>query len=357
MARPRARRYRDLPDNLTFDSAKGLYRYRHPITKRQHYLTNDKKACIKAAKELNQRLQPADGDLVSSVIGGAQTFTAATYRYEQDVMPDHEYSPKTQSQYETYLSKLRGCSLAKMPISQIEVTHVVDALDRLTTGDRMRNVYRHLMIQIFRCAMELGWCSDNPAEITRARKTKRQRMRLTMEGYRAVRKAAPPWLRAAMDLALITLQRPEDLVAARYSDIVDDELYIRQQKTGTKLRISVGPELAEAIALSRDGKACPFIIHEKPKRVRKSKIKQHPMQVTVGRLGKEFAKARDASGFYAKADNPPAFYEIKSLGGDRYRQMGWPESAIQALYGHTDREMTEHYLEGHEAPWEGVASG
>ncbi len=128
-----------------------------------------------------------------------------------------------------------------------------------------------------------------------------------------------------MDLALVTLQRPEDLVMARYSDIQSGALYIQQRKTGTKLAISIGPELASVIEDRRDGKVCPFIIHHRPRRLPSNPPanREHPMQVYVDKLGKAFASARQKSGVFASAHNPPAFYEIKSLGGDRYRQMGW----------------------------------
>lgn len=361
MARPRSRRYRDLPDNLTFDTAKGLYRYRHPVTKRQHYLTNNKAQCVKAAKELNQRLQPADGGLVGQVIGGGHTFAMATYRWESDVMPDHSYSEKTASQYRVYLRKLRDSGLAKMSIGEIEVVHVVDALDRLTAGKRMRNVYRHLMIQAFRCAIELGWCDTNPAEATRQVKTKRQRERLTMEGYAAVYAVADSPLRAAMDLLLVSLQRPEDMVMARYTDESDGRLHVEQQKTGTRLAISIGEELRAAIDATKDGRVCPFIIHRMPRRV-KSRDKwhadrRHVMQVFVDQLSRDFRKARDKSGFYKNSDNPPSLYEIKSLGGARYRAMGWTPEQIKQLYGHKDMDMTELYLGDHEPPWAPVSAG
>lgn len=359
MVRPRSRKYRDLPDNLTYDVSRGLYRYRNPVTKKQHRLSNDKAACIRAAKQLNARLMPANADLVSKVMGGGQTWTMAVYRYEQEVMPDENWGEKTRKQYVTYLRNLRACSLGAIAVSQIEVVHVVQALDRLTTGKRMRNIYRHLMIKIFRYAVEMGWCSDNPAEITRVVNDKRKRMRMTMAGYNAIRSAADPWLQVAMDLALVTLQRPEDLVMTRYSDIQNGKLHIRQRKTETKLRITVRKELQDVINASRDNRVCPFIIHRKMRRTpaKPSAKREHPMQVFVDQLGKAFAKARAKSGYYDKAKAPPpTFYEIKSLGGDCYRAQGWHDSQIQALYGHADLEMTALYLQGHEPPWSDVDS-
>ncbi|NNC22987.1 hypothetical protein HKX42_03935 [Salinisphaera sp. USBA-960] len=77
-------------------------------------------------------------------------------------MPDHRYSAKTQSQHETYLAKIRKRSLGKMAVADIEVAHVAESLDELTSGRRMRNVYRQLLIQVFQCAIELGWAPIIP---------------------------------------------------------------------------------------------------------------------------------------------------------------------------------------------------
>lgn len=173
-------------------------------------------------------------------------------------MPDEKWGEKTRSQYLTYLRNLRACNLSTMAVSQIEGAQAVLALDKLTDGRRMRNVYRHLMVKIFRYAVEMGWCHDNPAEVTR---------------------------------------------------VVND---------------------------SRDGKVCPFIIHHRPRRIPKKKAekREHPMQLFVDKLGKEFSKARNKSGFYAHAKAPPpTFYEIKSLGGDRYRQMAGQNQPYKRCMG------------------------
>ena len=46
-------------------------------------------------------------------------------------------------------------------------------------------------------------------------------------------------LRDAMDLALLTGQRPADVLAMRYTDINDGFLLVTQEKTSRKLRIQV----------------------------------------------------------------------------------------------------------------------
>lgn len=72
-------------------------------------------------------------------------------------------------------------------------------------------------------------------------------------------------------------------------------------------------------------------------------------------LSRAFATARDAAGI--DTDNPPTFHEIRSLGGALLKEAGWTNEQIQALMGHSNVAMTEHYLGGHEAPWQAVSTG
>jgi len=39
------------------------------------------------------------------------------------------------------------------------------------------------------------------------------------------------------------------------------------------------------------------------------------------------------------------------------KEAGWTNEQIQALMGHSNVAMTEHYLGGHEAPWQAVSTG
>lgn len=65
--------------------------------------------------------------------------------------------------------------------------------------------------------------------------------------YRAVHDAAEQPLRDAMDLAYLTGQRPADVLKLARADIKDGAIWIQQNKTGAKLRITVEGELAQLI--------------------------------------------------------------------------------------------------------------
>ncbi|HDI5117898.1 TPA: integrase, partial [Salmonella enterica subsp. enterica serovar Choleraesuis] len=92
----------------------------------------------------------------------------------------------------------------------------------------------------FREAIVEGRITTNPVESTRAPEIKVARERLQLETYNATRTAAehlPVWFPLAMDLALVTGQRREDIVNMKFSDDFDNRLYVTQIKTGMKIAI------------------------------------------------------------------------------------------------------------------------
>ncbi|MDT4875777.1 Phage integrase family protein [compost metagenome] len=97
---------------------------------------------------------------------------------------------------------------------------------------------------------------------------------------------------------------------------------------------------------------CPYLIHYLPKARKRAQLdaKRHWNAVTEDYLTKAFTKARDESKAYdtmPKAERP-TFHEIRALGSWLYEQQGYPLDYIQALMGHADEQMTEHYQAGHE---------
>ncbi|WP_414703761.1 tyrosine-type recombinase/integrase [Pseudomonas sp. TCU-HL1] len=97
---------------------------------------------------------------------------------------------------------------------------------------------------------------------------------------------------------------------------------------------------------------CPYLIHYSPKARKREQLdaKRHWNAVTEDYLTKAFTKARNESKAYEtmpKAERP-TFHEIRALGAWLYEQQGYPQEYIQALMGHADVKMTEHYQAGHE---------
>ncbi|OBU70801.1 integrase [Stenotrophomonas maltophilia] len=188
-------------------------------------------------------------------------------------------------------------------------------------------------------------------------------MRLTLDVYRAIWDQAAPWLRNAMDLSLVTLLRREDVVTVKFTDVRDGHLWVVPSKTegstNVRLQIAAAGPLADLLKRCKDDVASPFVIHRLPEKARPSdkraKTRKHHTQVLPEQLSRAFAAARDAAGI--TGDAPPTFHEIRSLGGALLRDAGWTTEQIQALMGHGNASMTEHYLGGHEAPWQPVTTG
>ncbi|EBJ4218861.1 tyrosine-type recombinase/integrase [Salmonella enterica] len=199
----------------------------------------------------------------------------------------------------------------------------------------------------FREAIVEGRITTNPVEPTRAPEIKVARERLQLETYNATRTAAehlPVWFSLAMDLALVTGQRREDIANMKFSDIVDGRLHVTQIKTGIKIAFPLsltleapGLRLGTVIDRCRLVSRTDFMISAG---IRKNSPTGniHPDGLT-----KTFVKARKASGVNF-SNNPPTFHEIRSLAGRLYKNEHG-EVFAQKLLGHTSANTTKLYLD------------
>ena len=100
---------------------------------------------------------------------------------------------------------------------------------------------------MFNTAASRGLCNDNPAEITLRRKQKKKRQRLTLEQFREMHANSPTWLQNAMEIALITLQRRQDIVSMKFSDIKEGRVVITEGKTGKLASIILNVKALEIV--------------------------------------------------------------------------------------------------------------
>src|SRR5690606_30887478 len=144
---------------------------------------------------------------------------------------------------------------------------------------------------------------DNPAARKKMRRVEeKKRKRLALDNFIAIRNAAEPWLRTAMDLALQTTHARLEVSRIKYSirepkngvcgcvwleqpeNGIYGTLYIHRQKVQKKeashVAIPIGEELKRIIDDSRDSVASPYVVHRIPERNNKrSKEVSHPTQV------------------------------------------------------------------------------
>lgn len=345
------------PDNLYPN--KGGFKYRHPITRRETFMGRDQTKAFAAAKKLNAMLLPGN-DLVDKVIGSRETVADAIAVFRRDDVPGRNWAPKTAEVYESVIRRTEA-GIGSRPVDEVTVKDCAEFIRSVTESDRARQQFRLVLGWIMACAVQEGWIDTNPVLATRRFQHERKRARLTKEVYSAIWEKAEPWLRLAMDLSLVTLLRREDVVSLKFSDVRDGFLWVVPQKTEgstlVKLKIKIGDELATLLAQARDTVLSPYVVHRLPDRARPSDkraaARQHHTQVMPEQVTRAFQDAREAAG--VGGDNPPSFHEIRSLGGAMVRETGWTTEQIQTLMGHASKSMTEHYLDGHDAPWTEVA--
>ncbi|MHB1200688.1 MAG: tyrosine-type recombinase/integrase [Polaromonas sp.] len=128
------------------------------------------------------------------------------------------------------------------------------------------------------------------------------------------------------DLALLTGQRPADVLKLKRTDIRDGALWIVQNKTGQRLGVEVTGELAAVIAR----------INERPKQAISVYLIQdeNGQPLTQGTLRSRFDKARTL----AKVD-----FQFRDIRAKAATDTG-DLAHSQTLLGHKNRAMTEHYV-------------
>lgn len=344
--RPRKRTNKGLPPNLYTAHNSTVFRYRHPQTGKFHGMGADKAKAINAAKQLNSILM-SDNDLVGSVMGCETVETHCDW-FNKHTIPEREYQPNTIGMYERRIKKLIS-ELGSKPIEDVTVQDIATIMDQHTP--RAANQFRQVAVDVFRVALSRGLCADNPAEITLKRKEKKARRRLTLDQFKAIHKSAPNWLKNAMDLALITLQRREDITLMKFEKISDGRLKVIQGKTQKHdtgyLSIKVGPKLEPVIKRCRDDIASPFLVHRKPDKKIKREGMEHWTQIKPEMVTRQFKETRDELEIFegTPEDGRPTFHEIRALGIKLYKDSGINP---QQLAGHSTEKMTKNYDSDHE---------
>src|SRR5690606_14126845 len=141
--------------------------------------------------------------------------------------------------------------LGKKLVGQLDVLAVAEYLDQFTNNAYTK--HRALMIQVFDFAVAKGLAERNWAELTLKKKeSEKRRQRHTLEGVQKILAAptTPGWLKRAIRLALLSLQRREDLVTLQRTDVDMESNVIRVSPGKTEnysapihLEIEMGADL------------------------------------------------------------------------------------------------------------------
>lgn len=354
--RPRKHKNRSLPPNLYTNPL----RYRHPQTRK---VTSWRKytleKAIEAAKVLNSMLMSSDP--VADVLGDTNTFAKFLKEFRETLLPERQkerdMSEITIRDYNNKLKALEKKDVAKQAIAEITTHDLAQAIK--TFPNTQRNRYRSLLVLVFDYALGEGLVAYNPARPLLTKKEKVKRQRLTIEGFNAVYEDADIKTQNAMRLALRSLQRREDLVRLKLSDIsVDDRgrfLPLVQLKSKAAVKIYLDANLEADIERCRDDVVSPYILHYGMESNKQRRAKP----LTPDRLTKGFSKYRDEVALFKSMAKKarPTFHEIRALGAILYLRAGKTLSDIQKLCGHKDEATTRRYLERHGVEFVAAESG
>lgn len=376
-ARPRKKEYRHLPDYLVFDKDRGVYKFTL-ITGKKKNIGKDRAIAVAIAREYNLRMRselyPSVDNLIresGGVTGEAKPFAEHVDHIMARIIEDERPSQSTLDDWKNDALRVKAF-FVNVPACDIELEHVNAYINKYhaSASANVQNRKVSFLKKLFSYAVDESLMQDNPAIRKKMRRTdEKKRRRLSLEHFIAIRQAAAPWLRTAMDLALQTTHARLEVSRIRYSirepkdglcgcvwfeqpqNGIYGTLYIHRQKVQKKeashVAIPIGEELKRIIDNSRDNVASPFVVHRIPERhVKRSKEVSHPTQVTPDYLSRSFSSVRDKLGLcnHLAMEQRPTFHEIRALAAHLFDKQGIDP---QGRMAHSDAKSTKIYTKNH----------
>ena len=354
-ARPRKKEYRHLPDYLFFDKDRGVYKFTL-VTGKKKNIGKDRAMAIAIAREYNLRMRPELSPSVDNLIresggvtGEAKPFADHVDHIMARAVEDERPSQSTLDDWNNDALRVKEFFI-NIPTCDIELEHVNAYINKYhaSASANVQNRKVSFLKKLFSYAVDESLMLDNPATRKKMRRTEeKKRQRLSLDHFMTIRRAAEPWLRTAMDLALQTTHARLEVSRIRYSirepkngicgcvwlekpeSGIYGTLYIHRQKVQKKeashVAIPIGDELKRIIDDSRDNVASPYVVHRIPERqVKRSKEVSHPTQVAPDYLSRSFSALRDSLGLcnHLKMDERPTFHEIRALAAHLFDKQG-----------------------------------
>lgn len=354
MIRPKSKNNQDLPQRLIRRTRRLVsgklwtgyyYNGRDESGRRVEIpLGSDRIEALRKWAELEAAPLPAD----------ASTMRAVFDRYERDVIPTK--ATKTQAANRLELGRLRSV-FDSAPIDAITPQHVAQYRDARMSQTRTlkdgtvipahratvaANRELALLSHVINMAREWGYTArENPVRGVRKNREAPRSYYASPEVWAAVQACSGEDLRAAMDLAYLSGQRPGDVLRMTVRDIVDDTLAVSQGKTGKRIRIRLADEDGRRTEL---GCVIDRILGRKVTSLYLVAT-EAGRRMTAGMLRLRFVAARDAAASAAEqAGDACLASSIRQFQFRDARPKAASEIADLAqaaeLLGHSDKQLT-----------------
>jgi len=337
--RSRSPKNRDLAgiNNLYRDES-GYFTYRHPITKEVFGLGRNKAHAITQAVQANLHFQKQAVTLLDRITGTARR-TVNDWCDEYELIKGKHVRMK-------YLRDGLGQNVLEN-IKPVDINNWLD--DRWKDKKRMRQAMLSTASVVFGEAIGKGWIVSNPAADLTTPTPKTMRHRLVLDTFKSIYEKAEPPLQRAMELALMTCARRQNVVKAQKKDIADGHLHIEHIKDGLKVRYpmslylpAIGWTLGDVIARGRSSTVSRYLIHHQ-KHAGRAKPGDKYRDKTIEAM---FRDARESAGVVG--DNPPTFHEIRSLAMRLWDSAGYNANKMA---GHKTAKSSALYLDSRGVEW------
>ena len=262
-----------------------------------------------------------------SPTGGMGKLVHDTYASLERRVERGDLSSRSLKQYSLCREHIEAAFQEFAP-SQVKPSHIAAFLDFHYEGQPS---YGNLSLTVLRTVFDKGvrWgqCDYNPAkQVDRFVDNKRDRY-LTDAEFMKIRGEASEWLRQIIDMCYLTAQRIGDVLYIKQSDIAEDGIHFRQQKTKKRQIVEATPELLQLVkdarALSKVAGVYLF-----------GRTHSHPRDYsTVRRNWNKACKAAGVEDAVIHDLRAKALTDADAEGQD-----------AQKLAGHSNRSTTERYL-------------
>lgn len=243
-----------------------------------------------------------------------------------------KWAPNTRRQMEQAAKVLKR-KLAEFEPQEVKSKHCAGIKQSMDKTPNMANRVMSLLRQVFSQAVEWQEVDSNPCVgVKRLPEAKRKRL-LSPSEWEAIYSNADPRLQVIMRLQLLTGQRINDVLTIRRSQLTQEGIEFKQQKTGAKLIVRWSDELKQAVADANALSAQPALTLLRGKHGRAPDYRSIHLQWQTACSAAEVEDARPNDG--------------RAMSGTAADRQG---KDAQKLLGHTAKHMTERYIRERETP-------
>lgn len=306
------------------------YYYYDTCSKPRKWLTlgGDYLEALRKYAEYEKEYNTEDLDKrISDVI----TFKYVADRYVKEVIPTK--APRTQKDNLAELGfLLQYFNNPPAPLDVIKPVHIREYLNWRKDAPRRANAEKALFSHIFNKAREWGYTDqENPCTGIKGYKKSHREVYVTDDVFWQVYKHAEQHIQYLMIVAYLTGQRVADVLKIQTTDFINDELWITQNKTKTKIRIQVMGLLQEVIGA---------VLEYRQGAKHNTLFTKNGEPITYYMLRAGFDRARTAAGI------DKATFQFRDLRAkaatDKDNAIGI--EAARTLLGHATQSMTSNYI-------------